>query len=134
MRCLMSLLLCVPTFALAAGYGGAAGTNSRGEIIHIAGDTADGIYVQKNKSDHEWKEHYELRVECPVFSDKLLSCLPGRKSPLSGVTYKITTSRKYRPCDFAPYNDKSPGVVYLCIKGCNNPRAPRMFHVGPWEC
>ncbi|HTD27960.1 MAG TPA: hypothetical protein VK660_01070 [Xanthomonadaceae bacterium] len=134
MKGLLLLLLFAPTVALADDYGGAAGRNSRGEIIHIEGNSADTIYVQKSKTDHQWKEQHELRVECPVFSDRLLSCLPGRKSPLSGVTYEVTTSRKYRPCNVDPYYDKSAGQVYICIKGCDNPRAPKIFHVFPWEC
>jgi hypothetical protein len=60
--------------------------------------------------------------------------LPHRQSPLSGVTYKITYSPKWRPCNVDPFYDKSPGQVYVCIKGCSNPRAARIFRVGPWEC
>lgn len=126
--------LSIPLSCMAAGYGGARGTNSLGEIIHIGGDTADTIYVQKNKQDHEWLEHYDLRSECPTFDAKVLACLPGRRSPLSGVTYRITTSRKWRPCNTEPYFDKSPGEVYVCVKGCSNKRAPRIFYVDPWEC
>src|ERR1035437_654568 len=74
-------------------------------------------------------------AECPTFTYKIISCLPGRKSPLSGVTYTITTSKTWRPCNVEPFYEKNPGKVYVCVKGCtNNKRAPKIFYVTPWEC
>ena len=130
----ITLLLAVPLTALAAAYGGAQGTNRRGEIIRIEGDTAETLYVQRNAIDTAWAERYVMAEECPVFTETTLSCPPGRKSPLSGTTYRITTSKKWTPCDLPPYHDKGPGTIYVCIAGCNNPRAPKVFRVQPWEC
>ena len=121
----------LPSFVFAAAYGGASGQNSRGGIVHILGDIPDKIYVQRGK---DWPEEYDLRAECPGFTDTEISCRSTGKSPLAGVTYKVTTSKKYRPCKGAPYFDKSPGEVYVCVKGCGNPRAPRIMYVSPWEC
>lgn len=120
----------------AEGYGGAAGRNSRGEIVRIdyADDSTFVIRVQKGAGPDRWKERYDLHAECPVFGDKWLKCLPGRNSPLSGTTYRITTSPKWRPCHGSPFFDNTPGFVYVCVKGCGNPRAPKVFRVDPWEC
>ena len=130
----LALLLAIPLTALAAAYGGAQGTNRRGEIIRIEGDTADTLYVQRNAGDNAWAEHYVMAEECPVFTEKTLSCPPGRKSPLSGTTYRITTSKTWTPCDIPPFHDRGPGKIYVCTAGCDNPRAPKIFRVQPWEC
>ena len=119
---------------MADGYGGARGKNSLGEIVYIGEDTARSIYVEKNKQDHDWAEHYDFAAECPTSTHNTFSCPPGRKSPLSGSTYKITTSKKWRPCNVDPFYDKSPGEVYVCVKGCDNKRVPKIFYVNPWEC
>ncbi|MHB1085085.1 MAG: hypothetical protein ACYCZA_09635 [Thiobacillus sp.] len=139
MKTALVLFAIMPCVALAAGYGGAQGTNKRGEIIRIGGDVADTIYVQKNAKDSEWKESYVLRDECPSFlstfeGKKQFSCRKNSQSPLAGTTYRVTTSKKYQPCNEPPFNDKSPGEIYVCIGGCDNPRAPKTFIVSPWEC
>lgn len=139
MKILIVLFLLFPNLAVAAGYGGAQGTNKLGEIIRIEGDIPDTIYVQKNAKDFDWKEKYSLDDACPTFQKifegaRQFSCIPNGKSPLAGTTYGVTTSKKYIPCDEPPYNDKSPGEVYVCVKGCENPRAPKIFYVSPWEC
>ena len=138
MKALFALLFIFPAIALAAGYGGASGTNSHGEIIRIEGDIPETIYVQKDIKDFKWKEKYSLLKECPNFpattDAKEFSCSKTGESPLAGTTYKITTQRSYKPCNVTPYNDKSPGEVYVCIRGCENLRAPKTFYVSPWEC
>jgi hypothetical protein len=149
------LLFFFSIIGLAAGYGGASGTNSLGEIIHIEGDIADTIYVQKNEKDHEWTESYDFLEECPDFpqyakeGEELkdrFSCRKEGKSPLAGAVYKMTTSEDWRPCESFPedmgfqpdpnidYGFDAPGDVYVCIAGCDNPRAPKIFYVNPWEC
>lgn len=133
-RLALLCMLLVTAQAHAAGYGGATGRNARGEIIHINGDMAETLYVQKSAQDSAWVETYEMKQECPIFTDTTLACLPGRASPLSGATYRITTSKRWTPCDVEPFHDKSAGEVYECIAGCGNPRTPKIFHVNPWEC
>ena len=136
-------LLLVPGMSLAAGYGGAEGRNKAGEIIHFAADAYYELFVQKNKDDHEWTEHYDMNVECPGFvkamgaaegTSLVFSCPAGRRFPLSGATYRITTSREYQPCNLDPYFDESPGTIYECIAGCEGKRVPRQFRESPWEC
>jgi len=139
MKFIFALIIFVPTIVMAAGYGGAQGANKLGEIVRIEGDVPDTIYVQKNDKDFEWKEKHSLAKECPTFLEIFnwngkFSCIRGGQSPLAGTTYRVTTSEDYTPCDVPPYNSKSPGEVYICIEGCNNPRAPQIFYVGPWEC
>jgi hypothetical protein len=138
-RSFFTLSFMLPCMALAAGYGGAEGTNRRGEIIHIGDDVAETIYVQKGVKDTEWKERYVLRDECPSFAGTYegkgrFSCRKNSSSPLAGATYRLTTSKKYLPCNVPPFNDKTPGELYVCVAGCENPRAPRVFRVSPWEC
>lgn len=136
--CILPVLLLVTGQACAAGYGGASGKNALGETIHIEGDLAETLYVQAAVQDAAQDstsvETYAMQQECPTFTDTTLACLPGRASPLSGTTYAITTSKRWKPCNVAPFHDSSPGVVYVCIAGCRNPRAPKIFHVSPWEC
>jgi hypothetical protein len=139
MRALIAIILLISSTAFAAGYGGAEGKNKRGEIVVIGGDVADLLYVRKNKDVYEPSEEYKLAEECENFhltfkGKKSFSCASGRKSPLSGTSYKITTDPKYLPCIDEPYFDKSPGEIYVCVAGCSNPRAPRIFYVSPWEC
>ena len=130
---LFCMLLITPQVH-AAGYGGASGKNARGETIHISGDNAETLAVQITAQDGDWVESYDMRQECPRFTDTTLACLPGRASPLSGATYTITTSKRWKPCNVEPFHDKSAGEVYVCIAGCKNPRVPKMFKVSPWEC
>ena len=130
----MLCMLLVATPVHAAGYGGASGTNALGEIIHISGDMAESLYVQNPAKDSGPVETYDMKQECPTLTDTTLACLPGRASPLSGATYRITTSKRWTPCNVEPYHDKSAGEVYECIAGCGNPRTPKIFHVNPWEC
>ncbi|HEX8610823.1 MAG TPA: hypothetical protein VF800_05985 [Telluria sp.] len=139
MRFAFILLFCMPSLALASGYGGASGKNKRGEIIHIGADVADTIYVQKNAKDHVWKERYVLLDECPSFRAdnedvKQFSCRHDSRSPLAGTTYRVTTLKQYQPCNVPEFEDKSPGEVYVCIAGCHHRRAPAIFYVSPWEC
>ena len=139
MKSLIVFAVFFPVIASAAGYGGAEGKNRRGEIIRIGGDIPDTIYVQKNKKDLNWKEQYSLAKECPAFTaifegKRQFSCNFSGKSPLAGTTYKVTTLKSYKPCDEPPYNDKSPGIVYLCVAGCDDPRVPKLLYESPWEC
>lgn len=136
MKALVAFVALMPSIGMAAAYGGAQGTNKRGETIYIDGDIPEAIAVRKHSNDPKWSEQYPLLEECPTFSEaaKQFSCLSNGKSPLAGTTYRVTTSKTYRPCDQPPYDDKSAGQVYLCIEGCNNPRAPKIFYVTPWEC
>ena len=137
----MALLL-FPVATFASGYGGAEGRNRLGERIYIAGDSHYEIYVIKGPSAADWSKPYDMNVECPEFINAMekggvgqtFSCPSQRKFPLSGTTYRITTSTKYRPCNFDPYFDKTPGIVYLCVKGCNGKSAPTIFKESPWEC
>lgn len=139
MRTVLILLAFLPGLSFAEGYAGADGTNRRGELVHIGeggmgGDSAEGIYVFKNTKSYasgkKWKERYALLDECPSFlNGPQFSCSANGKSPLAGSTYKITTSKTYRPCD-----DGSIGRVYVCVAGCKNPRTPKIFYESPWEC
>ena len=137
------VLLVAPGAGLAAGYGGAEGRNKAGEIIHFAADAYYELLVQKGDDDHEWAERYDLNVECPGFvkamgapqgGSVVFACPAGRGFPLSGATFRITTSRAYQPCDLDPYFDKSPGTIYECIAGCAGKRVPKLFRESPWEC
>lgn len=135
MKTVLMLLSLFPCLALAAGYGGADGVNKRGEHIHLgddAGDGVDTIYVYestKSYRDRKLKVRFALYDECSFDSDKIFSCKANGKSPLAGATYKVTTSKKYRPC-----KDETLGEVYVCVAGCDNNRVPKIFHVSPWEC
>lgn len=133
--------LLFPTIASAAGYGGAEGRNRLGERIHIGSDSYYELYIIRGPGNGIWSEPFDMNVECPEFKSAMIkgrtsvfSCPAGRKFPLSGTTYRITTSSKYRPCESAPYFDKSPGTIYLCINGCNSKTAPTLFKESPWEC
>ena len=139
MRSFLVLSLLVPCIAFAAGYGGAEGVNRHREVIHIGDDVAETIYVQKGVKDSVWQERYVLRDECPSFAGIFegrtrFSCRAHSKSPLAGATYRVVTSKKYLPCNVPPFNDKTPGELYVCVAGCENPRAPKFFRVSPWEC
>jgi hypothetical protein len=130
-----------PLLSLAAGYGGAEGRNRLGETIHIASDSYHELYVVKGTKRRDWSKAFDMNVHCPEFKKAMdeggratFSCPPERAFPLSGTTYRITTSRKYRPCSGTPYFDNRPGTVYLCVKGCNSKKAPAIFKEGPWEC
>jgi hypothetical protein len=130
----------IPALVMAAGYGGAEGRNQLGELIYIAADNGDELYIIKGPGDGTWSDPYSMKAECPQFAAAMstgsdtFSCPPGRKFPLSGATYRIGTSRTYRPCNTAPFYDKTPGAVYRCIKGCENKSAPALFRERPWEC
>ena len=129
-----ALLSLCSSACMAASYGGAMGENEIGQIVIITGDIPDSIHVRDKKQVSNDLQMYELRSECPVFEEgKRITCLASGKSPLAGATYKITTSRKWRPCSSAPFFDKQPGEVYICIKGCNK-HTPRIFYVNRWEC
>ena len=134
MKRMIIIFLFAPMLAMAAGYSGASGTNKLGEVV-VIGDDAYELYVMKNKNDSilKSKEQYDFRKECQRYSKddaNFITCKPNSKSPLSGTTYKTTTSKKYHPCDDPTFN----GTVYVCIKGCNNTRAPKIFYEKPWEC
>jgi hypothetical protein len=126
----------------ADGYGGAEGLNRIGETLHI--DLGDGgfvLYVQKNAADTAWaessRERYIIDRECPEFDSRsggTFTCPPNREFPLSGATYKVGTSSKWRSCNVAPYFDKSGDTVYVCVHGCGGKRTPKIFHEFPWEC
>lgn len=140
LSCLIACLL-FPTVASAAGYGGAEGRNRLSERIHIGSDSYYELYIIRGPGNGVWSRPYDMNVECPEFGNamnggrtRIFSCPAGRKFPLSGATYRITTSSKYRPCESAPYFDKSPGTIYLCIKGCNSKTVPAIFKESPWEC
>lgn len=162
MNRVLILAVLLPSIAFAAGYGGAEGKNSLGEIIRIESDLGETISVQKNSEDFEQEETYVTRDECPSFFNEdpatvssylhtlkeQFSCRKDGKSPLAGTTYKITTSEDWKPCESFPedmgiqqdlepgidYGFDAPGEVYVCIAGCDNPRAPQIFYVSPWEC
>jgi hypothetical protein len=139
--CVLILAL-IPATGLAAGYGGAEGRNKAGEIIHLGSDSYYELFVQKDESDHEWVEHYDMNIECPGFAQamqtlagrRVFSCPANRGFPLSGATYRIATSEEYRPCELEPFFDESPGTVYECIDGCEGERVPPLFYESPWEC
>lgn len=140
-RVYVAALTLIPVLSLAAGYGGADGRNRLGETIHIASDSDYDLYVIKGPSEGDWSKPFDMNVHCPEFkiamekgSGATFSCPPQRIFPLSGATYRITTSRKYRPCSGEPFYDNSPGIVYVCINGCNSKAAPAIFKEGPWEC
>lgn len=139
MRTAFLLFVLLPQLAFAEGYSGANGTNKLGERIYIGDDGGDGvdtIYVfEKRTKSNKWKERYDLREECPSFFlwGKQFSCLKNGKSPLAGSTYQVTTSKKWKPCGSVRAGEFN-GEVYVCIDGCNNPRAPKIFYVNPWEC
>lgn len=133
--------LLFPAMGLTAGYGGAEGRNRLGERIHIGSDSYYELYIIRGPGEGKWSKPYDMNVECPEFKSAMergdkakFSCPPQRGFPLSGTTYRISTSKKYRPCDQDPYYDKSPGVVYFCVRGCNRKSAPLIFREGPWEC
>lgn len=129
------LFLLLPCLAFAEGYSGAHGTNKLGEIVGIGddgGDLATTIYVYAKRAKvSKFKARYRLKEECPSFfgGEKQFSCRKDGKSPLAGTTYQVTTSEKYRPC-----GEEFAGEVYVCIAGCNNPHAPKLFYVSAWEC
>ena len=142
MRSLFIVFALFPLVAMADGYTGAHGTNKLGELIYIgagslgsADDPADGIYVFKNRKSYlkgQLSKRYALLEECPLFSNaegERFSCHKNGISPLAGATYRVTTSRKYKPC-----HDDTIGTVYVCVAGCNSPRVPRIFYKEPWEC
>lgn len=135
----LATFLLLPGLAVAAGYGGAQGVNARGEIIHISGDMGETLYVQNGPGDTAWTEQYAIGDVCPSFNaalaeDTQFSCPADTPSPLAGATYRVTKSDTYRPCDIPPFNDPTPGVVYVCVEGCANSRAPALLHESPWEC
>lgn len=142
MKTLLALIFAVlPAACLADGYGGAEGLNRAGEILHIEDRT---LYVQKDASDTAWteasREHYDMDGQCPEFDawhnakGATFTCPANRDFPLSGATYKVATSRKWRSCSGAPYFDQSGDTVYVCVRGCAGRRVPEVFHVFPWEC
>lgn len=138
--CAIALAI-IPVWSFAAGYGGAEGRNRLGERILIASDSYYDLYVITGPSEGDWSKPFDMNAYCPGFSEAMnkglgatFSCPPQKTFPLSGATYRITTSRKYRPCSAEPFYDKSPGTVYVCVKGCNSKTAPALFKESPWEC
>jgi hypothetical protein len=141
MRIYLVALAIIPVWSFAAGYGGAEGRNRLGERIYIASDSYYDLYVIRGPSESDWSKPFDMDTNCPGFSNAMnkgpgatFSCPPKPAFPLSGTTYRITTSRKYRPCSSEPFNDNSPGTVYECVKGCNSKTAPAIFNESPWEC
>jgi hypothetical protein len=139
------MLAFTPAVCFADGYGGAEGLNRAGETLHIeAGDEGLTLYVQKSPDDRAWadpsRERYSMNRECPDFdlrhnaTGETFTCSPNQDFPLSGATYKVGTSSKWRSCDVAPYFDKGDDTVYVCVRGCGGKRTPKIFHVTPWEC
>lgn len=135
-----ALLLAVQLPAISAGFGSATGKNALGETVRIDGDWGEVLLVYAKNKPEGPVATFDMRLECPAFADSAraendkFTCPAGRASPLSGVTYKVTKSKRWRPCDIAPFHDKGPGVVYVCTSGCDNPRVPKTLRHEPWEC
>ena len=133
--------LLLPALSFAAGYGGAEGRNRLGERIHIGSDSYHELFIVKGPGDGVWSKPYDMNIHCPEFKSALessqvsqFSCPPQRHFPLAGATYRITRSNKYRPCSIDPFYDKSPGTVYVCVKGCGRKSVPAQLWERPWEC
>ena len=144
MRILLSIALAlIPAWSFAAGYGGAEGRNRLGERIYIASESYYDLYVFKGPKKGDWPKPFDMNTACPEFGKAMaalnetmnkipsqtFSCPSHRSFPLSRTTYRITTSKKYRICD-----GEFPGMVYVCIKGCNSRKAPSIFKEDPLEC
>ena len=137
MKIVYTLLLAIlPSISVASSYGGAEGLNSLKERVFIGEST----FFVKKTDEKMPSEAYVTVNECPELEKFIwelkeqFSCPRDGNSPLAGTTYKKTTSKTYMPCDIPPYNDKSPGVIYECIDGCDKPRVPKIFYEGPYEC
>jgi hypothetical protein len=139
------MLAFVSATCFADGYGGAEGLNRAGETLHIdLGAEGYVLYVQKNADDTAWaqnsRKRYNIDRECPDFDSQhraigeTFTCPPNRDFPLSGATYKVGTSSKWRACNVAPYFDKAGDTVYVCVHGCGGKRTPKIFREFPWEC
>lgn len=136
-------LALIPVWSFAASYGGAEGRNRLGERIFIASETYYDLYVIRGPNESDWSKPFDMNTACPEFGKAkaefgeamykrpgpTFSCPSQRSFPLSGTTYRITTSRRYRPC-----HDEFPGVVYICVKGCNSKTAPSIFNESPGSC
>ena len=144
MRIVLSIALAlIPVWSFAAGYGGAEGRNLLGERIFIASESNYDLYVFKGPNKSDWPKPFDMNTACPEFGKAMaefseamnkrpsptFSCPSHRLFPLSGTTYRITTSKKYRICD-----GEFPSIVYICVKGCNSKTAPSIFKESPWEC
>ena len=135
------LLFLLPSICFSAGYGGADGNNRRGERISIGSDSHYALYIISGSDPGVWSKPHDMNLECPDFAKAMekgigatFSCPAKRAFPLGGATYRIKLSKKYMPCDVEPFNDKSPGIIYQCIRGCNKKSVPPVFTENPWEC
>ena len=135
--------LLLPTSPFAASYGGAEGRNARDERVYIASDSFYELYIIVGEGDGTWSNPFDMNAECPEFSSAVskgadvsptFTCPAGRRFPLSGATYRIEFSKAYRPCADEPYLDDTPGVVYVCLAGCDGAQIPKQFNEQPWEC
>lgn len=144
MKKVLFILFFVSAHCFSAGYGGANATNNLGDIFFF--DLTDKGFVLYWKKNHDdaWKGSYELSKLCPEFPSTIdpntsefnpyISCPKSPNFPLSGVTYERTIEPTYKPCNVKPIFDETPGIIYKCIKGCDNPRAPNIIYESPWEC
>jgi len=154
MKLLIMVVSLFPAIATASGYEAAKGSNEAGEVLLIDLEYTEKYLECTKKSPEEVcsnvdepimeevisvskgdvLEKYSLTKECQNTRQYSISCPRSARFPLAGTKYIETTSEDYKPCDVEPYFNKGSGKVYKCVEGCNNPRAPKIFYVQPWEC
>lgn len=128
-----SLLLLVAfyTSVAAAGYGGAGGTNRKGQEFRIPADGEGQIILfESARQMRRGEQGRTLQLDCDWTGDSgyALDCRENARSALAGAAYIRKTSRNHRSvCG-------TPSDILVCKVGCDPIRIPSQFIEAPWEC
>lgn len=134
-------MLIFPAAAIADGWGNLGGKTDAGDYIGVTPCAHDplactdpppsngfAVYIRKKGSKSAgdyFKSQFCAFTENKSFDPIRLSCTKG-DSPLAWVTYKISRNKNPNDCRYE--------YKYVCIKGCNRVRVPRVLLQSYWEC
>ena len=137
LRFLGTIVVCLmgqTTVSNAAGYGGASGVNSLGQVIIIGTDGPTEIIVYQSTKmarDSDPGISYNFWEECEnIAGDKVVDCRKGTKSPLRGAVFSRRSPNDKK------YKDGCGGyaTILICETGCKPRRVPKLLIEDAWEC
>lgn len=120
-------------FCIAAGLGELSGTNKNGDLLQVYDGIDSNLFdIQIIKggvaSEGNIKIYKNQKCEFEynnIGTPTKFSCVNSGKTPLSGVSYKITPYKK---------PDCAHHFMYVCTHGCDNPELPRKMIESYYEC
>jgi hypothetical protein len=118
--------LLIPINLFAAEYY-AVGKNVLGQKIALHESNEGIVIAVYNRRDADPAESYLVKQECPGNMWEGLQCMPNRRSPLSGATYKRCHLAQVKVKQICNIRTESGLGYFRCVKGCNSKRVPKIL-------